>query len=302
MIKAIETKYAGCRFRSRLEARWAVFFSELNIPWEYEPEGFQLADGVRYLPDFKIKTRWGAVWIEIKPRSFEPAFVPRVYLAGRIKGDDWRRSVYDEHRMKCCGPDLTDKHYVGPHGNSGSETSYPSICDVVADNTSRLKSADAVFAWIDVPDCYGTLVEIGQAAAYAVPVLLGIDEKIYRETMITDHYNHEPFDRSDFWVCSTLASQFGVYECVDAAAAAFFSADQEEAKMAAFAKAGNRIVVMSGDPVDCVAVEMHCDHRTVFAIADGQFGHVGGMNHKGDHAARAAVAARSARFEFGECG
>ena len=118
MIKAIETKYAGCRFRSRLEARWAVFFSELNIPWEYEPEGFQLADGVRYLPDFKIKTRWGAVWIEIKPRSFEPAFVPRVYLAGRIKGDDWRRSVYDEHRMKCCGPDLTDKHYVGPHGHS----------------------------------------------------------------------------------------------------------------------------------------------------------------------------------------
>lgn len=30
-IKAIETSYAGCRFRSRLEARWAVFFDTLGI-------------------------------------------------------------------------------------------------------------------------------------------------------------------------------------------------------------------------------------------------------------------------------
>lgn len=50
-IKAIETRYAGCRFRSRLEARWAVFFDTLGIRWEYEPEGFELPSG-RYLPDF----------------------------------------------------------------------------------------------------------------------------------------------------------------------------------------------------------------------------------------------------------
>ena len=29
MIKAIETVYNGYRFRSRLEARWAVFFDAL---------------------------------------------------------------------------------------------------------------------------------------------------------------------------------------------------------------------------------------------------------------------------------
>lgn len=54
MIKAIETRYAGYRFRSRLEARWAVFFDALGIGWEYEPEGFELPDGTRYLPDFKL--------------------------------------------------------------------------------------------------------------------------------------------------------------------------------------------------------------------------------------------------------
>lgn len=43
-IKAIETSYKGYRFRSRLEARWAVFFDELGIKWEYEKEGYDLTD------------------------------------------------------------------------------------------------------------------------------------------------------------------------------------------------------------------------------------------------------------------
>ena len=44
-IKAIETYYKGYRFRSRLEARWAVFFDAAGIKYEYEPEGFGLEDG-----------------------------------------------------------------------------------------------------------------------------------------------------------------------------------------------------------------------------------------------------------------
>lgn len=51
-IKPIETVYNGYRFRSRLEARWAVFFDAVSIKYEYELEGFELGDGVRYLPDF----------------------------------------------------------------------------------------------------------------------------------------------------------------------------------------------------------------------------------------------------------
>ncbi len=39
-MRPIETKYKGCRFRSRLEARWAVFFDALGLEWWYEPEGF----------------------------------------------------------------------------------------------------------------------------------------------------------------------------------------------------------------------------------------------------------------------
>jgi hypothetical protein len=64
MLKAIETHYKGYRFRSRLEARWAVFFDAMGIDWQYEPEGFELGDGVRYLPDFKIEN---GLYVEIKP-------------------------------------------------------------------------------------------------------------------------------------------------------------------------------------------------------------------------------------------
>lgn len=66
-IRAISTRYAGCHFRSRLEARWAVFFDALQIEWLYESEGFETPAG-RYLPDFYLPEN--AVWVEIKGGSF----------------------------------------------------------------------------------------------------------------------------------------------------------------------------------------------------------------------------------------
>lgn len=53
-LKAIETEYKGYRFRSRLEARWAVFFDVCKVQWEYEPEGYVLDNGQYYLPDFLL--------------------------------------------------------------------------------------------------------------------------------------------------------------------------------------------------------------------------------------------------------
>jgi hypothetical protein len=51
-LKPIETVYNGYRFRSRLEARWAVFFDAFGIKYEYEKEGYDLGDAGYYLPDF----------------------------------------------------------------------------------------------------------------------------------------------------------------------------------------------------------------------------------------------------------
>lgn len=66
-IKAIETEYKGYRFRSRLEARWAVFFDALGYRWEYEPEGYDLGSAGWYLPDFRLTMPCGHTqWIEVK--------------------------------------------------------------------------------------------------------------------------------------------------------------------------------------------------------------------------------------------
>jgi hypothetical protein len=99
-IKAIETEYAGCRFRSRLEARWAVVFDHLGIPWEYEPDGLEV-DGVRYLPDFRMPTRDG-LYVEVKghatARDLEK--VTAVACAGRgimVVGSIPRPDSYGPH-------------------------------------------------------------------------------------------------------------------------------------------------------------------------------------------------------------
>ena len=64
MIKAIETRYKGYRFRSRLEARWAVFFDALGVKWEYEKEGYDLGATGWYLPDFWLPEQ--DCWFEVK--------------------------------------------------------------------------------------------------------------------------------------------------------------------------------------------------------------------------------------------
>lgn len=64
MIKPIQTQYAGILFRSRLEARWAMYFDLLGVEWIYEMEGYELKSGW-YLPDFFLpKFR---VFCEVKP-------------------------------------------------------------------------------------------------------------------------------------------------------------------------------------------------------------------------------------------
>lgn len=68
-IKPIETEYKGYRFRSRLEARWAVFFDVMGVKWEYEPQGFENEKGEKYLPDFYLPDY--DMWCEVKPNDFD---------------------------------------------------------------------------------------------------------------------------------------------------------------------------------------------------------------------------------------
>jgi hypothetical protein len=83
-MKAIETKWKGWRFRSRTEARWAVFLDAAGIAFEYEPEGVILPSGP-YLPDFRL-------------RGFElPAGIEPQDVWLEIKGDE----PTEDERRKC---------------------------------------------------------------------------------------------------------------------------------------------------------------------------------------------------------
>lgn len=64
-IKSKPTDYNGTRYRSRLEARWAVFFDSLGIEYVYEPEWIPIP-GHKYRPDFYLPDC--DMWAEIKPR------------------------------------------------------------------------------------------------------------------------------------------------------------------------------------------------------------------------------------------
>lgn len=62
MIAAIPTRYNGVTFRSRLEARWAVFFDALAWPWSYES-----VDLEKYIPEFFLRFEAGPLAVEVKP-------------------------------------------------------------------------------------------------------------------------------------------------------------------------------------------------------------------------------------------
>lgn len=85
MFKALETAYAGCRFRSRLEARWALFFDAIREPWRYEVAGFQLSDGVWYLPDFWLPEM--NLWLEVKGQPPTSAEVDKIRRLAQDSGN-----------------------------------------------------------------------------------------------------------------------------------------------------------------------------------------------------------------------
>ena len=117
-IKAIETVYNGYRFRSRLEARWAMFFDVLEIVWEYEKEGYDLASAGRYLPDFWLPLPNNQYpnaghWFEVKgqmPTEGEVAklgaLVKATYHTGWLvvgPPGEHQRYVYHHSLVGMCG-------------------------------------------------------------------------------------------------------------------------------------------------------------------------------------------------------
>jgi len=139
---SVETLYDGNLFRSRLEARWAVFLDEAGIRWLYEPDwvSIEIAE-VRYdwRPDFRLTA--DGRWVEVKgflsPAEHERLLIMSsadggysssarpgtdVIVLGHIPDDEWLWPV----QLHSCRGDL----WAVPWSLSAScplETSRPRV-------------------------------------------------------------------------------------------------------------------------------------------------------------------------------
>jgi hypothetical protein len=119
-INALPSVFKGVTYRSRMEARWAVFMTEAKIPFFYEPEGYHLEDGAFYLPDFYLPNQ--DAFMEIKnPLAPEDSKKKPIALS-RLTGKpvfvfeipptvpDW--SHYDTEGATVYSPDYADCHQI----------------------------------------------------------------------------------------------------------------------------------------------------------------------------------------------
>lgn len=80
------TVFEGIHFRSRLEARWYVFFQSLGLEVLYEPNCFVVDGGLVYKPDFKVPSQhrfpisW---WFEVKPSFNSDLTKPTLFSTSR---------------------------------------------------------------------------------------------------------------------------------------------------------------------------------------------------------------------------
>ena len=115
-VRPIDTRYRGYRFRSRLEARYAVLFDALGLAYEYEREGYDLGWALDwYLPDFWLPGL--QCFAEVKPDVFTPEDFARAAALGTtllLDGMPEARLYHCTGQGHCCDTDYA--RYLGGHG------------------------------------------------------------------------------------------------------------------------------------------------------------------------------------------
>lgn len=124
-MKIIETEYKGTIYRSRTEARWAVFMTALNFPFVYEPECFDLGKDGWYVPDFWLPSIDS--FMEVKPEIMvEGRESPTLALCRETKKDVY--VFFGQPKM----PDFGESHCIDNaikhFGEGGEDYSYWFCC------------------------------------------------------------------------------------------------------------------------------------------------------------------------------
>ncbi len=154
MINPIETVYKGIRFRSRLEARWAVFLDTLNFKFVYEPDGYDL-NGTWYLPDFWVPD-WKA-FLEIKPQQptkeqmdkYQSLSTLTSYRVLLIAGQPW----IDEYTVVLFEPELSSQLEDEDNEENNDEDYAPDFTWIPLEFAEDRKDPKVI--WLCSEDEYG---------------------------------------------------------------------------------------------------------------------------------------------------
>jgi hypothetical protein len=137
-LEVLPTRYAGCHFRSRLEARWAVFMDALGVKWQYEPEGYKLPAG-KYLPDFFLPVL--DCFFELKPTKPTQKETAKCAQLSEFTG----KTVFLMVGQPAV-PNVTDNWY------DGGGAYYFKI--YTEDSGEKVSGWDEHYLWCECPHCH----------------------------------------------------------------------------------------------------------------------------------------------------
>ena len=149
----LEASYSSTLFRSRAEARWALFFDLAGWDWDYEPCHYSLG-ALNYLPDFYLPAT--STWVEVKgPPFLDAAAMGK--LASSVAGPHplpSRTAPYGPAKAVVIVGPIT----VSPGGGRAvhnlalpaSEPGYAGLHRAIWELDGTLRSLD-VKAWLTIP-------------------------------------------------------------------------------------------------------------------------------------------------------
>ena len=279
-IAAINTTYKGYRFRSRLEARWAMFFDAIGVAWSYEADPLSVS-GEAYLPDFILKIGGREIIHEVKSLHEKDRIkATGVYLAGKMDPEHcWRggchldlssnseylfrgRRTMDGATFKLTGPHrLGGKHYEfaadwARHEAENDES--PIFGTALVDRCfASIQDADLVCLHLSTADAHGSLVEIGFARALGRTISVTVEKHlaVVPERWLPPHDGQGRIaPRHDLWFAQTVANSSAIVD--DAQEARRFHAEFIAANTAREYRLISRIgmtrpaLLTFGDPFD----------------------------------------------------
>lgn len=130
-FRAIETSYKGYKFRSRTEARWAIFFDAAGIEWQYELEGYRLGELGLYLPDFWLPK--AKAFAEVKGQEFT---VAEINLCRRLAAKSGHPVI-----MLAGGPEVGAYRVEMPSGLLEERVFLPKDQERVGEAVAQARSA-----------------------------------------------------------------------------------------------------------------------------------------------------------------